>query len=190
MFRAIINSIVSALRGMARFGRRMLAVPGNLIHSLLGGGGPVSDIPAPPPVSIDSDEGGMAEFAAAMERSYAMQAAIIQAWAAASLSAGDYQPVQGKLSHAVSEWLPGLRPSELLAIIDATPADVSAHLRSQVLISEVRSVRPLAAIAWVDDMPQTEPDEPAPSFLSLAYAHEKERFRDVREAAGFRATGP
>ena len=189
MFRAIINAVVAALRSIGRAGRTLLGFPGRIIHSLLGGGGPVSDIPSPPEVSIDSDDGATADFTAALERSYAMMAAIIQAWAASSLSAGAYQPVQGKLSHAVAEWLPGLRPSELLAIIDATPEAVSAHLRSRELIAEVRSVRPLDAISWVDDMLQPEPDSPAPGFLSAAYQHETERFQAALEAEGFRATG-
>jgi hypothetical protein len=190
MFRSIINAIGSVIRSLGRIVRGVLAFPGRVIHGILGGGGPVSDIPGPPPVSIDSDDAPGAEFAEALERSYAMMAAIIQAWAASSLSAGAYQPIQGKLSRAVEEWLPGLRPSELLAIIDATPEAVSAHLRSQELIPGVRSVRPLAAIAWVDDTPKPAPEEPAPGHLMTAYLSESARFQAVREAAGFRPAGP
>jgi hypothetical protein len=188
MFKAIVNSIVSALRSIGRVGRALLALLGNLIHRMLGGAGSVSDMPAPPAVSIDSDDCGSAEFDAALQQSYAMSAAIVQAWAAASLSAGAYQPVPAKLPHAVADWLPGLRPSELLRLIDADSKSVSAHLRSQELISEVRSVRLLEAIAWVDDTPKPAPDEPAPSFLSVvAVAHENARFQAVRGVAGFRA---
>jgi hypothetical protein len=194
MFKAIINAVVSALRSIGRVGRALLAVPGNLIHRMLGGPAPFSDIPSPPEVSIDSDDGGSAEFASALDRSYSMSAAIVQAWAAASLSAGAYQPVPPKLPHAVADWLSGLRPSELLAIIDTDSGAVSAHLRSQELIAGVRSVRPLAPIAWVDDTPQPDPEMPAdygaPSFISLAYAHENARFQALREAAGFRAAAP
>jgi hypothetical protein len=190
MFRSLINAIGSVIRSMGRIVRGVLAFPGRVIHGILGGGGPVSDIPGPPPVSIDSDAGDTADFTAALERSYAMMAAIIQAWAARSLTAGDYQPVEGKLSRSVEEWLPGLRPSELLRLIDATPEAVSAHLRSKDLIAGVRSVRPLAAIAWVDDTPKPAPEEPAPGHLMTAYLSESARFQAVREAAGFRPAGP
>src|ERR1700686_1881682 len=153
MFRSLINAIGSVIRSMGRIVRGVLALPGRVIHGILRGGGPVSDIPGPPPVSIDSDAGDTADFTAALERSYAMMAAIIQAWAARSLTAGAYQPIEGKLSRSVAEWLPGLRPAELLAVIEATPEAVCAHLRSRHLIAGVRSVRPLDAIAWVDDTP-------------------------------------
>jgi hypothetical protein len=190
MLRSIAAAIVSALMSMVRIGRGILAIPGKVIQGILGGGGAVSDIPPPPPVSIDSDGMPGADFAALIERVYAEHAARVQAWAASSLSAGAYQPLPEKLPRDVEAWLPGLRPSELLAIIDATPEAVCAHLRSKDLIVGVRSVRPLDAIAWVDDTPKPAPEEPAPGFLSAAYLHETERFRVVREAAGFRAKAP
>jgi hypothetical protein len=190
MLRSIAAAIVSMLLSIGRIGRGILAFPGKVIQGFFGGGGAVSDIPGPPPVSIDSDAGDTADFTAALERSYAMMAAIIQAWAARSLTAGAYQPIEGKLSRSVEAWLPGLRPSELLAIIDATPEAVCAHLRSRDLIAGVRSVRPLDAVAWVDDTPQPAPEEPAPGFLMTAVLHDTARFRAVREAAGFRAKAP
>jgi hypothetical protein len=192
MLKAICAAVVSALKAIGGVLRAGLALPGKLIHGILGGGGgAVSDIPGPPPVSI-YDDAPVPETGAALtklfEDAYEANSARVRAWAASSLSAGYYQPLPEKLPRAVEAWLPGLRPSELLAIIEATPEAVSAHLRSQDLIAGVRSVRPLEAIEWHDDTEQPLPaDYAMPSFLSVASEHETSRFRALREAAGFRA---
>jgi hypothetical protein len=52
MMRSIVNALVSALRSIGAVLRAGAAMPGRLIHTILGGGGAVSDIPSPPPVSI------------------------------------------------------------------------------------------------------------------------------------------
>jgi hypothetical protein len=196
MFQAIINAIGAALRAIGRGLKAVASIPGNLVHSILGGGGAVSDIQGPPPVSIYAPAPDGAEAAAAMTATLAeaqeRNAALVQIWAASSLSYGAYQELPEKLPRAVEAWLPGLRVSELLAIIGATPEGLSAHLRSQDLLSGLRSVRPLKAIAWYDDALQADfPDCEASSVVSAeehARTRDIELFRVVREAAGFRAT--
>jgi hypothetical protein len=196
MFQAIISAIGAALRAIGIAIRGIAAIPGNLVHSILGGAGAVSDIPGPPPVSIyapapDGAEAGAA-MAATLAEAHERNAALVQIWAASSLSYGAYQEIPEKLPRDVEAWLPGLRVSELLAIIGATPEGLSAHLRSQDLLPAVRSVRPLKAIAWHDDALQPEfPDcEASSSFNTADHARTRdiELFRTVREAAGFRAT--
>jgi hypothetical protein len=195
MLRAICAAVVSALKAIGGVLRAGISLPGRLVRTILGGGGgAVSDIPGPPPVSLYGDapapETG-AEIAKVFADAYEANAALVRAWAASSLSAGYYQPLPDKLPRDVEKWLPGLRPSELLAIIEATPEGVSAHLRSQDLLAGVRSVRPLEAIAWHDDTPQPLPaDYAMPSFLSVASAHETSRFQALRAAAGFPIPAP
>jgi hypothetical protein len=197
MFKAIINAIGAALRAIGNAIRGIAAIPGNVLHSILGGGGgAMSDIPGPPPVSLYAPEPAHADIGAAMTEvlaeAHAMDAAKVQIWSASSLSAGAYQSLPAKLPRDVEKWLPGLRFCELLAIIEATPEGVSAHLRSQDLLPGVRSVRPLAPIAWNDDALQANFPDCEESSVISAEDHARNRdielFRVVREAAGFQAT--
>jgi hypothetical protein len=194
MWNAICAAVMSGLKSIGSVLRAGLALPGKLVHSILGGGGgAVSDITGPPPVSLYGEapppepETTGAEIAKMFADAYEANASLVRTWAASSLSAGYYQPLPEKLPRDVEKWLPGLRPSELLAIIGATPEEVSEHLRSQDVIPGVRSVRPLASIEWHDDTPQPLPaDYGAPSFLNVAFEHETSRFQALRVAAGFR----
>jgi hypothetical protein len=145
MLRSIAAAIISALRSLTGFARRVVAAPFQMLGNIFGGAG---DPPAVPPVETPTPDDDEPAPGPNMDLVYKQLANIVMTWAAESVVDGQPRPMPQKFPRELSKWLPGISLDEAYAIISATEAEVSAHLRSRELIHGVRSVRPLEPAVW------------------------------------------
>jgi hypothetical protein len=167
MLKSIVAAVLSAFKAVFSFARKVGSLPLRMLDAILGGG---SDIDIPPAPELPSDESDAFQSPKPdWEKIYENLALLVMRWCVESVELGQPAPVPTKLPRGISEWLPGLREPELIALASAGRIGISAHIRSQELVPGVRSVRRLEAIKW-PEKPRPEWDQGFPSFVSFADA--------------------
>jgi hypothetical protein len=167
MLKVIVAAVLTALKGVFSCARKVAWLPFRMLNAILGGGSDI-DIPAAPELaSEESDEAPSPK--PDWVKIYKNLALLVMRWCVESVELGQPAPVPPKMPRGISEWLPGLREAELVALVSAGRMGVSAHIRSQELVPGVRSVRRLEAIKW-PEKPRPESDRGFSSFVSFAGA--------------------
>jgi hypothetical protein len=165
MLKSIIAAVLTALKSVFSCARKLVPLPFRMFDAMLGGG---SDIDIPPAPELPSEEGDEVRSPApGWESIYQNLALSVMRWCVESVELGQPAPVPPKMPRGISEWLLGLREAELIALVSAGRIGISAHIRSQELVSGVRSVRKLEAAKW-PEKPRPEWDQGFPSFVSFS----------------------
>jgi hypothetical protein len=167
MLKFIVAAVLSAFKAVFSCARKVASLPFRVLNAILGGG---SDIDIPPAHEVTSEESDEAPSPKTdWVKIYENLALLVMRWCVESVELGQPAPVPPKMPRGLSEWLPGLRESELVALVSSGRMGISAHIRSQELVPGVRSVRKLEAIKW-PEKPRPEWDRGFPSFVSFADA--------------------
>jgi hypothetical protein len=155
MLKVIVTAIVAALKAIGGFARRVAAAPFAALASAFGSGVDQSVVPTVAPSAADGDDEEPAP-GPNLDAVYKELANIVMTWAADSIVDGQPGPLPSPrpFPRGIAEWLHGISLDEAHVLINASEAEVCAHLRSRELIPGLRSVRPLDPVAW--------PEEPRP----------------------------
>lgn len=167
MLKSIVAAVLRAVKSLFSCARKVAWLPFRMLGALLGGESAIDISPAPELPSDESDE--VQSPKPDWEKIHEHLALSVMRWCVESVELGQPAPVPQKMPRGISEWLPGLREAELIALVSAGRECISAHIRSQELVPGVRSVRRLEAIGW-PEKPRPEWDRGVPSFVSFADA--------------------
>jgi hypothetical protein len=167
MLQSIVAAVLAVLKSVFSCARKVVSLPFRVLNAILGGGSDIDIAPAPELAPEESDEAPSPKLD--WVKIYENLALSVMRWCVESVELGQPAPVPPKMPRGISEWLPGLREAELVALVSAGRIGISAHIRSQELVPGVRSMQRLAAIKW-PEKPRPEWDRGFPSFVSFADA--------------------